>query len=159
MKLKRDAITGLVGLVGSLIYLVLIQVQTRQPPNLLEPGPRLFPYVGLAVVLLSSIMLLLKGLKDWKKDPKPDKPYFPKGGKLKITKSYCLLVLTAVAMNLVGFAITAPFATFAFIYDLKGDTKIKPIPTAIISIVAAIALYAMFVYGFQVKLPAGILFS
>lgn len=159
MKLKRDAVTGIVGIVGSIIYLILIQVQTRQPPNLLEPGPRLFPYVAFAVVMLSSIMLLVKGLKDWKADPKPDKPYFPKGGKLKITKSYLLLVATAVLMNLIGFAITAPIATFAFIYDLKGDTQIKPIPTAIISVVAAAALYAMFVYGFQVKLPAGILFK
>ena len=159
MKLKRDAITGIVGIIGSLIYLVLIQVQTTQPPNLLEPGPRLFPYVAFIVVLFSSVMLLIKGLKDWKKDPKPDKPYFPKGGRLKITKSYLMLVLTAVAMSLVGFAITAPFATFAFIYDLKGETKIKPVPTAIIALVATAALYAMFVYGFQVKLPAGVLFS
>lgn len=159
MKLKRDAITGIAGIIGSLIYLVLIQIQTTQPPNLLEPGPRLFPYVGFALVLLSSLMLLLKGMRDWKKDPKPDKPYFPKGGKLKITKSYLLLLATAVAMSLVGFAITAPFATFAFIYDLKGETKIRPIPTAIIAVVASAALYAMFVYGFRVKLPAGVLFS
>ena len=159
MKMKRDTATGIVGIIGSIVYLVLIQVQTRQPPNLLEPGPRLFPYVAFAVVFLSSLMVLIKGLKDWKADPKPDKPYFPKGGKLKITKSYLLLVATAVAMNLIGFAITAPIATFAFIYDLKGETKIKPIPTAIISVVAAAALYAMFVYGFQVKLPAGILFN
>ena len=159
MKLKRDAVTGIVGIVGSLIYLVLIYVQTTQPPNLLEPGPRLFPYVAFIIVLFSSVMLLIKGLKDWKRDPKPDKPYFPKGGRLKITKSYLMLVLTAIAMSLVGFAITAPFATFAFIYDLKGETKIKPVPTAIIAVVASAALYAMFVYGFQVKLPAGVLFS
>ncbi len=159
MKMKRDAVTGIVGIVASFIYLILIQVQTTQPANLLEPGPRLFPYVAFCVVLLSSIMLLRKGLVDWKKDPKPDKPYFPKGGKKKITISYLLLVLTAVCIHVFGFLITAPFATFAFIYDLRGETKLKPIPTAIISVIVAGALYAMFVYGFQVRLPAGILFK
>ena len=159
MKLKRDAITGIVGIIGAFIYFALIFVQTRQPPNLLEPGPRLFPYVGFAVVLFSSVMLLIKGLRDWQKDPQPDKPYFPKGGKLKITKSYLQLIVIAVAMNLVGFAITAPFATFAIIYDLKGEHKLKLIPTIIISVVASAALYAMFVYGFKVKLPTGILFE
>ncbi len=159
MKLKRDAVTGIVGIIGSFIYLFLIQIQTRQPPNLLEPGPRLFPYVAFALVLFSSVMLLIKGLRDWKKDPKPDKPYFPKGGILKITRSFLLLVLTAVGLSIFGFRITAPFATFAFIYDLRGEAKIKPIPTAIIAIAVSAVLYVMFVYGFQVKLPEGILFK
>ena len=42
MKVKRDTITGLVGLTWSVIWFILIQVQTTQPANLLEPGPRLF---------------------------------------------------------------------------------------------------------------------
>ena len=57
MKVKRDTITGLVGLTWSVIWFILIQVQTTQPANLLEPGPRLLPYVGLIVVFLSSLML------------------------------------------------------------------------------------------------------
>lgn len=67
MKVKRDTITGLVGLTWSVIWFILIQVQTTQPANLLEPGPRLLPYVGLIVVFLSSLMLTIKGIKDWKK--------------------------------------------------------------------------------------------
>ena len=92
MKLKRDAITGIVGLSWSLIWFILIQTQTKVPKKLLEPGPRLLPYVALVVVGVSSLMLLIKGLRDWKRDPKPDKPYFPKGGVLKVTKSYLMLV-------------------------------------------------------------------
>ncbi|MBQ8075164.1 MAG: tripartite tricarboxylate transporter TctB family protein [Oscillospiraceae bacterium] len=159
MKMKRDAVTGIVGLVWSLIWFVLIQTQTRMPPKLLEPGPRLLPYVGLVIVAVSSLMLLLKGLKDWKRDPKPDKPYFPKGGILKVTKSYLMLVATAVLMAIFGFVITAPFAIFAFIYDLKGNSKVKPLNAAIISVLVTAGLYAMFVLGFQVKLPTGILFG
>ena len=159
MKMKRDAVTGLVGLVWSVIWLILIQVQTKQPANLLEPGPRLLPRVAFIVVFFSSLMLFLKGLNDWKKDPKPDKPYFPAGGRLKVTKSYLMLVLTGVLMGVFGFVITAPFAIFAFIYDLKGTSKVKPLQAAVIAVLVTAGLYAMFVIGFQVKLPTGILFK
>lgn len=159
MKLKRDSITGIVGIVGSLIWLILIQYQTKQPANLLEPGPRLLPYTAFAIVFLSSVMLLIKGLSDWKKDPKPDKPYFPKGGKLKVAKSYLLLVIYGIALNFFGFLLTTPFACFAFIYDLKGETEVKPLTAAIIAILVTAGLYAMFVFGFQVSLPTGILFE
>lgn len=159
MKMKRDAVTGLVGLIASVIWIVLIRFQTTQPPKLLEPGPRLLPYVAFAVVFLSSLMLFIKGLRDWKKDPKPDKPYFPKGGKLKVTKSYLMLVVYGVLMGILGFLITTPFACFAFIYDLKGNSQVKPVTAAIVAVLVTAGLYAMFVFGFQVKLPAGILFS
>ena len=45
------------------------------------------------------------------------------------------------------------------IYDLKGVSKVKPVPAVIISVLVTAGLYAMFVFGFQVKLPAGRLFE
>ena len=159
MKMKRDAVTGIVGLTGSLIWLIMIQYQTKQPANLLEPGPRLLPYVSFFIVAFSSLMLLIKDLRDWKKDPYPDKPYFPKGGILKVTKSYAMLVIYGIVMTFVGFLISTPFACFAFIYDLKGETKVKPLTVALISLAVTFGLYAMFVFGFQVNLPTGILFE
>ena len=111
------------------------------------------------MVFISSVMLLIKGLRDWKKDPKPDKPYFPKGGKLKVTKSYLMLVVYGVLMGIFGFLITTPFACFAFIYDLKGNSQVKPVTAVIVAVLVTAGLYAMFVYGFQVKLPTGVIFA
>ena len=68
MKMKRDTLTGIVGLVGSAIWWYLIQVQTKQPKKLLEPGPRLLPYVAFFIVAFSSLMLIIKGINDWRKD-------------------------------------------------------------------------------------------
>ena len=158
MKVKRDTITGLTGLIWSVIWFLLIQVQTKQPKNLLEPGPRLLPYVAFTVVFVSSLMLTLKGIGDWKKDPKPDKPYFPEGGIRKVTRSYLMLVVTGVLMGIFGFLIVAPFSVFAFVFDLKGNSKVKPLQAALIAVLVTAGLYAMFVIGFQVKLPAGTLF-
>ncbi|MEI3187869.1 MAG: tripartite tricarboxylate transporter TctB family protein [Lachnospiraceae bacterium] len=62
-------------------------------------------------------------------------------------------------MTWLGFLITTPFATVVFIYDLKGNSEVKLLPSILIALLVTAGLYAMFVFGFQVKLPAGILFS
>lgn len=155
MKLRRDTITGIVGLLGCSFFLFMTQT-IKKPAKLLEPGPRLLPYVAITLIAVSSIALIIKGYMDRKKE---EKPYFPKGGIKKITKSYVMLVIYAIAMNWLGFLITTPFATFAFIYDLKGNSKVKPLTAIIISVLVTVTLYAMFVFGFQIKLPTGSLFE
>ena len=124
MKMRRDTVTGIAGLLGCAFFLSATQ-SIKQPAKLLEPGPRLLPYVAIVLIAMSSIALIIKGIKERAKE---EKPYFPKGGALKITKSYLLLIVYAFAMTWLGFLMTA-------------------------------GLYAMFVFGFQVKLPAGRLFE
>lgn len=155
MKMRRDMVTGIVGLLTCIFFFIMTQ-QVRQPANLLEPGPRLLPYVAIFLIGISSIALIVKGYKEREI---AKKPYFPKGGVLKVTRSFLMLVVYAIAMTYLGFVITTPFATAAFIYDLKGNSEVKPVSTAIISVVVTAALYAMFVFAFQIKLPAGVLFG
>ncbi|WP_027642788.1 tripartite tricarboxylate transporter TctB family protein [Enterocloster clostridioformis] len=154
MKMRRDTVTGIAGLLGCAFFLSAAQ-SIKQPAKLLEPGPRLLPYVAIVLIAMSSIALIIKGIKERAKE----KPYFPKGGALKITKSYLLLIVYAFAMTWLGFLMTTPFAAFALIYDLKGVSKVKPVAAVIISVLVTAGLYAMFVFGFQVKLPAGRLFE
>lgn len=153
MKMRRDTV-NIAGLLGCAFFLSAAQ-SIKQPAKLLEPGPRLLPYVAIVLIAMSSIALIIKGIKERAKE----KPYFPKGGALKITKSYLLLIVYAFAMTWLGFLMTTPFAAFALIYDLKGVSKVKPVAAVIISVLVTAGLYAMFVFGFQVKLPAGRLFE
>ena len=155
MKMRHDMVTGIVGLRTGIFFFIMTQ-QVRQPANLLEPGPRLLPYVAIFLIGISSIALIVKGYKEREI---AEKPYFPKGGVIKVTKSFLMLVIYAVAMTYLGFVITTPFATAAFIYDLKGNSEVKPVSTVIISVVVTAVLYAMFVFAFQIKLPAGVLFG
>lgn len=155
MKMRRDMVTGIVGLL-TCVFFCFMTLQVRQPAKLLEPGPRLLPFVALFLIGISSIALIIRGYKDRAKE---EKPYFPKGGVLKVTKSFLMLVVYAVAMTYLGFVSTTPFATAAFIYDLKGNSEVKPVSTVIISVVVTAVLYAMFVFAFQIKLPAGVLFG
>lgn len=155
MKMRHDMVIGIVGLLTCIFFFIMTQ-QVRQPANLLEPGPRLLPYVAIFLIGISSIALIVKGYKEREI---AEKPYFPKGGVIKVTKSFLMLVIYAVAMTYLGFVITTPFATAAFIYDLKGNSEVKPVSTVIISVVVTAVLYAMFVFAFQIKLPAGVLFG
>ena len=155
MKMRHDMVTGIVGLLTCIFFFIMTQ-QVRQPANLLEPGPRLLPYVAIFLIGISSIALIVKGYKEREI---AEKPYFPKGGVIKVTKSFLMLVIYAVAMTYLGFVITTPFATAAFIYDLKGNSEVKPVSSVIISVVVTAVLYAMFVFAFQIKLPAGVLFG
>ena len=155
MKMRHDMVTGIVGLLTCIFFFIMTQ-QVRQPANLLEPGPRLLPYVAIFLIGISSIALMVKGYKEREI---AEKPYFPKGGVIKVTKSFLMLVIYAVAMTYLGFVITTPFATAAFIYDLKGNSEVKPVSTVIISVVAAAVQKTMFVFAFQIKLPAGVLFG
>lgn len=154
-KFRRDTVTGIVGILVC-IFFYINTLSIKKPAKLLEPGPRLLPYVAIILVLMSSAALIIKGYMDRKKE---EKPYFPKGGGKKITKSYLMLCVYALAMTYLGFLLTTPFATIAFIYDLKGNSKVKPVQAVIIAVLITAALYAMFVFGFQIKLPAGILFE
>ena len=154
MKCKRNTITGIVGIIAVIICFIIMQ-SMRQVPNLIEPGPRLMPTVGLILILVSSIMLLINGLRD----KKEEKPYFPEGGVKKLVFAYALLCVYGILLTLFGFLITTPFAMFAFVNMLKEDEKVTLWQAALISIAVTAFLYGMFVIGFQIKLPSGILFN
>lgn len=154
MKCKRNTITGIVGIIAVIICFIIMQ-SMRQVPNLIEPGPRLMPTVGLILILVSSIMLLINGLRD----KKEEKPYFSEGGVRKLVFAYALLCIYGLLLTLFGFLITTPFAMFAFVNMLKEDEKVTWWQAVLISIAVTAFLYGMFVIGFQIKLPSGILFN
>ena len=53
MNMRRDTATGIVGLAGCAFFLYMTQ-SVRQPAKLLEPGPRLLPYVAIVLIALRS---------------------------------------------------------------------------------------------------------
>ena len=63
MKMRHNMVTGIVGLLTCIFFFIMTQ-QVRQPANLLEPGPRLLPYVAIFLIGISSIALIVKGYKE-----------------------------------------------------------------------------------------------
>lgn len=72
MKMRRDTVTGIVGLLGCVFFLLAAQ-SIKQPAKLLEPGPRLLPYVAIGLIAMSSVALLIKGYMDRKIEEKDRK--------------------------------------------------------------------------------------
>lgn len=151
--MKKDTVTGIIGLVGVAFFAFMAQ-SIRLIPNASEPGTRVFPYFAMIIIALSSIGLIIDSLRS----KEPAKKYFSEGGVKRAAFGFLLAVLYGVGLTYLGFLVSTPFATAAFIWTLKGQSKVKPWVVAIISIVVTAVLYASFVYGFQVKLPNGSLF-
>ena len=154
MKIKKDTIVGIMGIISTFFFFIMVQ-RIKKLPNLVEPGPYLMPCVALGLILISSVALLVSGLLN----KKEEKPYFPKGGIKKISFAYFELVLYGIALCIFGFIISTPFAIAAFIVTLKGDENVNPFLTIIISVVVTFVLYLMFIKGFSIKLPSGMLFN
>lgn len=154
MKLKRDVIAGIAGIVSVLLGIAGAQT-IKLRPNLIEPGPRMMPYVALLIILISSIMILIHGIRD----NKEQKAYFPAGGLKRLLIGYSEVLIYGLLLTLLGFLPTTPFAMAAFIYTLKGDERVKWWQIILISLAVTAFLYLMFVVGFRIKLPAGILFK
>ena len=70
MKMRRDMVTGIVGLL-TCVFFCFMTLQVRQPAKLLEPGPRLLPFVALFLIGISSIALIIRGYKDRAKEESP----------------------------------------------------------------------------------------
>ena len=73
MKMRRDMVTGIVGLITCVLFLIMT-FQVRQPAKLLEPGPRLLPFVAIFLIGISSIALIIRGYKDRAIEEKPTSP-------------------------------------------------------------------------------------
>ena len=63
MKMRRDMVTGSVGLL-TCVFFCFMTLQVRQPAKLLAPGHRQLPFVAQFIIGISSIALIIRGYKD-----------------------------------------------------------------------------------------------
>lgn len=152
--MKKDTIIGSIGLIISAIAFIYTVTCIKRVPNLTEPGPLMMPILALTITSVCSLGILIQSFKQTEED----KPFFPKGGVKKVTIAYLELLAYGVALQVIGFVISTPFAICAFIYTLKGENKVRPAVVCCIGIVVTILLYTLFVKAFQIKLPQGMLF-
>lgn len=153
MKIKKDTATGIIGLLGVAFFAIMAQ-SIKLIPNAQEPGTRIFPYFAMAIIALSSLGLIISSIRS----NEPTKKYFSEGGVKRAAFGFLLAVVYGVGLTYLGFLISTPFATAAFIWTLKGQAKVKPWVLVVISLAVTAVLYGGFVYGFQIKLPSGIFF-
>lgn len=136
-----------------LLAVVVLFFQTsaiRDLASSSDPGARLLPYIGEAILAFCSILILVsKGETE---------SYLDKAGWIKLAIVLGCMLLYALGLNYLGFLISTPVAVVIFVYLLKEDEKVNPIITLLLVISLTAGLYFLFTKGFSIFLPKGKLF-
>ncbi len=120
----------------------------RSLPN--TPSPAFFPWIITAVILVLSVWLLVRGMRQPKVESEPIDV-----AKLKLAAAAMVFFLLYLAvMPILGFVLaTLPF--FAAMMVLYGEKRPIWIGSGAIGVTAV--LYIVFRHGFGVFLPQGLL--
>ncbi|WP_130868697.1 tripartite tricarboxylate transporter TctB family protein [Intestinimonas massiliensis (ex Afouda et al. 2020)] len=149
MKLKYDKLFSAI----CLLAVVVLFVNTgsiRDLASSSDPGARLLPYIGEAILGICALIILVS-----KSDAQS---FLDKAGWIKLVIILACMALYIVGLNYLGFLISTPIAIAVFIYLLKEDEKVNPIVALLMIVLLTVGLYFMFTKGFSILLPKGSLF-
>lgn len=122
-----------------------------------EPGPRLFPYISAAGIIICSILsMIFDGPKEAKEE---QKPFLTKDGWKRLGIIFAEIVIFAVGMHYLGVLLTGSIMTFVFVMTLKGEKEVNKLFAAALSIGVTCLVYFGFTKGFHVLLPKGELWT
>lgn len=149
MKLKYDKLFSALCLLAAVV-LFLNTGTIRDLASNGDPGARLLPYIGEAVLCVCALIILFS---------KSDATTFlDKAGWFKLILILACMVLYTLGLIFLGFLISTPIAVAVFIYLLKEDEKVNPIVALLLVVGLTAGLYFMFTKGFSILLPQGKLF-
>lgn len=150
-KLKTDQIIG----IGAILVAVFFFYHTRtirMPENMIDPGPRLMPYISQIIMAVCGVGMIIEA----EKKNEPEEAYLSKQGWIRLGIIFGVIVAYAIGLTYLGFIIATPFMAFVLIRMLSEENNITYIKTAIVSIVLTAGIYLVFSEGFGVMLPQGI---
>lgn len=124
-----------------------------------DPGPKMFPYIGIVILIACAVIIFIKPDKSEKKE-------FLPGDQLKSAlKLLGVYALIFVLMLLLGYLMTAPIILFVLCYMFSkvsepNITKKKNIIRSVIyALVISGALYLLYVFALKTQLPNGLLWD
>ncbi len=151
--MKKDTIIG----IGAILVGLFFMFNTgniKVPSDLVDPGPRLLPYITQILMIICGAGIIFESLKD----KTEDKEYLTKEGWKRLGIIFGILVTYALALSFVGFLVATPIM-FLILIQLFNSSEFQPWPKVIIiSIVLTGLIYVAFSKGFGVTLPKGSLF-
>lgn len=158
-KLNRTYIMGIVFILLSL----WVVFQTTQIPEKLvsnEPGPKLFPYISaFGMIVMAVLSMIFDGKKETEDNRRGAAPYLDAAGWKRLALIMIECIGFCIAMNLIGFWITAMIGMMMFILTLKVDKKINMVFAIVLSIALGSLCYFGFTKGFNIPLPKGVIWN
>ncbi len=146
---RRDVIAGAVLLVIGVIYGVMTaSLPNRSLPN--TPGPAFFPWLITGGLILLSVALLARALRD-----SGDKPAHASLDRDAVRRLLALIWFVAylVLLPYAGF-VPASVPFFAGLMWLYGERN--RVTLVLAASIIPVSLFYIFRLGFQILLPAGV---
>lgn len=161
---QREAVTGS----GFLAFSILVYIASFGIKKLVVSriGAAFVPQLAASLLAGLSVLMIIQALLRKpvaSADPVADAeseqatPAEKKSARVSVWATIGLLVVYGVALEKVGFLVTTALYLFFQFWVLGLGKKKNYVLLAIISVLTAIAVYALFVYAFDLMLPAGIL--
>lgn len=146
---RKNIIAATVLIAVAIVYGGLTaRLPVRTLPD--TPDPSFFPWLNTVIILVLSVWLLVRGLRQ------PPSESAPRRTDRRHLAVWALVAFVGylVALPSLGFILaTVPF--FAVMMVLFGE--FRPIWVGIGSVTATVVLYVLFRHGFGVFLPRGLL--
>ena len=153
--MKSERIVGAVVLaLGITMVILTMQIPVKTFSD--DPGPRIFPYLGSFLLVLSGLGILFT--KPKKKTAETNKPFLTKEGWKRAGIMTSLFVIYALALKVIGFLIATPIMLYMFYRQIAGPEKTKPVKGIIYSLITFAAVYIVFSKVLNSFLPPGMFF-
>lgn len=165
MNYRKNLYPGLLLSIISIIYLVFsAQIEIFTGSGSTPLNARFMPRLWGSLLLLLSLILVYRGIKQLISTSK-SKEDIPEKIKIinlirenkEVVLSFIALFIYVVTMKYVGFLITTAIYIYIQILILTKKEKRNYVLPAIVAVVFSCSIYFVFVYFFNVLLPAGIL--
>jgi hypothetical protein len=149
---KKDKFIGAVSLLLGIVTLIATY-KIKVSPTVAssgEPGPRLFPYIAGAILVLCGIGLLVQKSAE-------SEPFLTKEQTKRLWTLFALFILYCVGLNFLGFVISTPIMLFITMTLFAGENKLKLWAKLLYSVGITAVIYLLFVVLFKTNIPSGTL--
>lgn len=156
--LKKDRVLSIILLAISMFFYFNVQ-KLKSTGYVGDPGPKMFPYLGIVVLIICAVILFIKP------ETKEQKQLLTKEQAVSAAKLLGVYALIFLLMWTVGYIITAPIILFILCYMFSkvsepGITLKKNVIRSIIyAIVLSAGLYLLYVVALKTQMPKGILWQ
>ena len=156
-KKVKDRVLGAVSLLIS-AWITYMSLQLKATAYEGDPGPRMFPLIGAAILAICGIGLIVA----------PEKgtgQFMTKAQWLAAGKMFLAYIVVVAGLYVFGFMVTVPIMLFVVTFMLSKlsakdtSTKRRLIVSVIFGLVGGAVLYVLYIVALKAQMPRGVFWN
>ena len=154
MSKYKDLVSGIFGMIFSTaIYLLSVQIGLKESTTI---GADFLPKIVSVVMFAMFAIVTYRGVKEAKsRKEEKEQEYVPNYKGVVII--FAAMIAYAFLLKPVGFIITSILFLFLAICLMTKKEEMKPVKFGIITVIAVLFIYFVFMEVFGIRIPKGIL--